>query len=307
MRDLKGRIGSVASSEKITGAMKMISSAKMHKAESALRRVRPFRDQIQNTIDHLISADAEYSSPLTEIRPVKRRAIVLLSSDEGLCGAFNMNLFKRTLEIINQARMAETENPVMFVVYPIGKKASKFAQKLVGDNVEIVTADEMTAKSSVEDIARFTGELTREFIAGKVDCVEVVYTHYKSASKQILATRQLLPIAADDLATGEKVERNKPYLFEPDVNTIYNEVLPLYVLSSMQEAICSNRVSEQAARVMAMQSANDNAKELLDELQLEYNKLRQQSITSELLDIIGGKVDCQKERGHHLHPLSVWQ
>ena len=283
MRDLKGRIGSVASSEKITGAMKMISSAKMHKAESALRRVRPFRDQIQNTIDHLISADAEYSSPLTEIRPVKRRAIVLLSSDEGLCGAFNMNLFKRTLEIINQARMAETENPVMFVVYPIGKKASKFAQKLVGDNVEIVTADEMTAKSSVEDIARFTGELTREFIAGKVDCVEVVYTHYKSASKQILA--------ADDLATGEKVERNKPYLFEPDVNTIYNEVLPLYVLSSMQEAICSNRVSEQAARVMAMQSANDNAKELLDELQLEYNKLRQQSITSELLDIIGGKVD----------------
>ena len=288
--DLKGRIGSVASSEKITGAMKMISSAKMHKAESALRRVRPFRDQIQNTIDHLISADAEYSSPLTEIRPVKRRAIVLLSSDEGLCGAFNMNLFKRTLEIINQARMAETENPVMFVVYPIGKKASKFAQKLVGDNVD-VTADEMTAKSSAEDIARFTGELTREFIAGKVDCVEVVYTHYKSASKQILATRQLLPIAADDLATGEKVERNKPYLFEPDVNTIYNEVLPLYVLSSMQEAICSNRVSEQAARVMAMQSANDNAKELLDELQLEYNKLRQQSITSELLDIIGGKVD----------------
>ena len=291
MRDLKGRIGSVASSEKITGAMKMISSAKMHKAESALRRVRPFRDQIQNTIDHLISADAEYSSPLTEIRPVKRRAIVLLSSDEGLCGAFNMNLFKRTLEIINQARMAETENPVMFVVYPIGKKASKFAQKLVGDNVEIVTADEMTAKSSAEDIARFTGELTREFIARKVDCVEVVYTHYKSASKQILATRQLLPIAADDLVTGEKVERNKPYLFEPDVNTIYNEVLPLYVLSSMPVAICSNRVSEQAARVMAMQSANDNAKELLDELQLEYNKLRQQSITSELLDIIGGKVD----------------
>ena len=108
MRDLKGRIGSVASSEKITGAMKMISSAKMHKAESALRRVRPFRNQIQNTINHLISADAEYSSPLTEIRPVKRRAIVLLSSDEGLCGAFNMNLFKRTLEIINQARMAET-------------------------------------------------------------------------------------------------------------------------------------------------------------------------------------------------------
>lgn len=288
MRDLKGRIGSVASSEKITGAMKMISSAKMHKADMALRRVRPFRDQIQRTINHLISADAEYSSPLTEARPVKRRAVVVLSSDEGLCGAFNMNLFKRTLELINQGR-EEAGNSVMFVVYPIGKKASQFARKLAGKDVEIAVVDYMTAKSPGEDIARFTSELTRDFLAGKIDEIEVVYTHYKSASKQMLATRRLLPIKAGDLATGEKVERNKPYLFEPDANTIYNEVLPLYVLSNMQEAISSNRVSEQAARVMAMQSANDNAKELLDDLQLEYNKLRQQSITSELLDIAGGQ------------------
>lgn len=290
MRDLKGRIGSVASSEKITGAMKMISSAKMHKAELALRRIRPFRDQIQNTINHLVSADAEFSSPLMAARPVKRKAIVVLSSDEGLCGAFNMNLFKHTLEIINRAK-AEADNSVMFVVYPIGKKASKFAQKLVGDHVELVVADYMTAKSPGEDIARFTGDLTREFIAGNLDEIEVVYTHYKSASKQTLATRRLLPIGADDLLAGKKVERNRPYLFEPDVKTIYDKILPLFVLSGMQEAISSNRVSEQAARVMAMQSANDNAKELLEELQLEYNKLRQQSITSELLDILGGKVD----------------
>ena len=289
MRDLKGRIGSVASSEKITGAMKMISSAKMHKAELALRRIRPFRDQIQSTINHLISADAEFSSPLTAVRPVKRKAIVVLSSDEGLCGAFNMNLFKRTLELINQAK-DEALN-YMFVVYPIGKKASNFAQKLAGDGVEIAVTDYMTAKSPGEDIARFTNELTRAFVAGEIDEVEVVYTHYKSVSKQTVTTRRLLPIEADSLATSGKVVRNKPYLFEPDVNTIYNEILPLYVLSSMQEAISSNRVSEQAARVMAMQSANDNAKELLEELQLEYNKLRQQSITSELLDIIGGKVD----------------
>ena len=289
MRDLKGRIGSVASSEKITGAMKMISSAKMHKAELALRRIRPFRDQIQSTINHLISADAEFSSPLTAVRPVKRKAIVVLSSDEGLCGAFNMNLFKRTLELINQAK-DEALN-YMFVVYPIGKKASNFVQKLAGDGVEIAVTDYMTAKSPGEDIARFTNELTRAFVAGEIDEVEVVYTHYKSVSKQTVTTRRLLPIEADSLATGGKVVRNKPYLFEPDVNTIYNEILPLYVLSSMQEAISSNRVSEQAARVMAMQSANDNAKELLEELQLEYNKLRQQSITSELLDIIGGKVD----------------
>ncbi len=290
MRDLKGRIGSAASSEKITGAMKMISSAKMHKAEAAVRRVRPFRDQIQTTINHLISADVEFSSPLTEVRPVKRRAIVVLSSDEGLCGAFNTNIFKRALELINQAQ-ENAEHPIEFVVYPIGKKAKKFGQKLVGDSIEVVTVDYMTAKSPAEDVARFVGELNRAFLAGKIDRLDVVYTHYKSMSKQVLATRQLLPIVADDLTAGGKVEHNKPYLFEPDVNTIYNEILPLYVLSNMQEAVCSNRASEQAARVMAMQSANDNAKELLEELQLEYNKLRQQSITAELLDIVGGSIE----------------
>ncbi len=289
MRDLKGRIGSAASSEKITGAMKMISSAKMHKAEAAVRRVRPFRDQIQTTINHLISADVEFSSPLTEVRPVKRWAIVVLSSDEGLCGAFNTNIFKRTLEVINQAK-ENAESPIVFVVYPIGKKARKFAQKLVGDSVTVETVDYMTAKSPAEDVARFVGELNRAFLLGRIDRLDVVYTHYKSMSKQVLATRQLLPIVADDLA-GEKIDHNKPYLFEPDVNTIYNEILPLYVLSSMQESVCSNRASEQAARVMAMQSANDNAKELLGELQLEYNKLRQQSITAELLDIIGGNIE----------------
>ncbi len=289
MRDLKGRIGSAASSEKITGAMKMISSAKMHKAEAALRRVRPFKNQIQTTINHLISADVEFSSPFTEARLVKRWAIVVLSSDEGLCGAFNTNIFKRTLEFINQAR-ENTGSPIEFIIYPVGKKARKFAQKLSETSVGVIDVDYMTAKSSAEEVARFVAELNRAFLAGRIDRLDVVYTHYQSMSKQVLATRQLLPVVADDLAHGDKVERNKPYLFEPDVNTIYNEILPLYVLSSMQEAVCSNRTSEQAARVMAMQSANDNAKELLDELQLEYNKLRQQSITNELLDIVGGSI-----------------
>ncbi len=289
MRDLKGRIGSAASSQKITGAMKMISSAKMRKAEVAVRKVRPFRNQIQTTINHLVSADVEFSSPLTEVRPVKRWAIVILSSDEGLCGAFNMNLFKRALELINQAR-ENGDTPVEFVVYPVGKKAVKFSYKLAGADVKVVTTGYMTAKSPAEDINRFTGELTREFLAGGIDRLDVVYTHFKSMSKQSLAVRQLLPIVADDLTAGGVAEHNKPYLFEPDVNTIYNEILPLYVLSSMQESINSNRASEQAARVMAMQSANDNAKQLLEELQLEYNKLRQQSITAELLDIVGGQV-----------------
>lgn len=290
MRELKGRIGSVSSSQKITGAMKMISSAKMRKAELALRKVRPFRNQIQTTISHLLEADGEYTSPLTEQRAVKRIALVLLGSDEGLCGAFNVSLCKLLLETIRNAR---AEAPVSFVIYPVGKKAVKFALKLAGADIEVVQLPYMSAKSSAEEVKQFTVVLTESFLNREVDRVEVVYMNFKSMSRQELATRVVLPIEAGNFpgASEGKYNSNKPYLFEPDANTIYNKILPLFVLSDMQELVCENRASEQAARVMAMQTANDNATKLLEELQLEYNKLRQQSITTELLDILGGKVE----------------
>lgn len=290
MRELKGRIGSVSSSQKITGAMKMISSAKMRKAELALRKVRPFRNQIQTTISHLLEADGEYTSPLTEQRAVKRIALVLLGSDEGLCGAFNVSLCKLLLETIRNAR---AEAPVSFVIYPVGKKAVKFASKLACADIEVVQLPYMSAKSSAEEVKQFTAVLTESFLNREVDRVEVVYMNFKSMSRQELATRVVLPIEAGNFpgASEGKYNSNKPYLFEPDANTIYNKILPLFVLSDMQELVCENRASEQAARVMAMQTANDNATKLLEELQLEYNKLRQQSITTELLDILGGKVE----------------
>lgn len=287
IRELKGRIGSVASSEKITGAMKMISSAKMHKAMQALQRVEPFRQQIQHTIDNLLSTDSEYSSPLTQERPMRNVAIVLLGSDEGLCGAFNMMLFKQMLETINRIK-EEAGAEVTFTIYPIGKKVVKAAQKLTLPSVEVVELDYMNAKSSGEKIKQMCDELTQSFLNEETDRIEIVFMQFLSVGRQRLANRTMLPITPEQ--SSEKNEC-KPYLFEPDVATIFNEVLPLSVMASLQESICENRASEQAARVLAMQSANDNAKKLRDELQLEYNKLRQQSITNELLDILGGIVD----------------
>ncbi|MBQ2979412.1 MAG: ATP synthase F1 subunit gamma [Bacteroidaceae bacterium] len=287
IRELKGRIGSVSTSEKITGAMKMISSAKMHKAMQALQRVEPFRHQIQSTIDNLLAADSQYTSPLTQVRPIKSVGIVLLGSDEGLCGAFNMMLFKQMLETINRIREEENEE-VTFTLYPIGKKVVAASRKLALPSVKVAEIDYMNAKSSGEKIKQLCDELTQSFLGETLDRIEIVFMEFLSVGRQRLANRIMLPIVTE---TPDNIGECKPYLFEPDVTTIFDEVLPLSVLASLQESICQNRASEQAARVLAMQSANDNAKKLREELQLEYNKLRQQSITNELLDILGGKVE----------------
>lgn len=289
LRELKGRIGSVASSEKITGAMKMISSAKMHKAQGALGRLLPFRGQIQTIIGNLLSADTTFSSPLLETREVKRVGIVAFGSDDGLCGAYNINLFKTVLSRIDEYRNrygADTR----IVIIPVGSKIAKAALKIAGGNIEVDVPAEVTSKSDAATIRTFTSRLQQRFVAGDLDEVHLVYMHFVSVSRQTAQDDCLLPVSAEALAEGSAGVACRPYIFEPDANTIFSSVIPMYILAVMQDVFTENQASEQAARVMAMQSANDNAKKLLDQLQLEYNKLRQQSITTELLDILGGQV-----------------
>ncbi len=285
LRELKGRIGSVASSEKITGAMKMISSAKMHKAELALGKIVPFKSQLQTIMSNLIATDAEYTSVLTEIRTINTVAIVVLGSDDGLCGAYNINIFKDLLIHIRSLKKQFSAN---VIIYPVGKKIAKAVGKLNIDGVSVVAAG-VSPKAGLTEVKRLTELLRDDFVASKIDKVEIFGMEYISAGKQKLKVSQLLPVASE--AFGTVGESNKPYLFEPDANTIYNSILPLYINSLMQESFLQNVASEQAARVMAMQSANDNAGKLLDELKLEFNKLRQQGITTELLDILGGQVE----------------
>lgn len=289
LRELKGRIGSVASSEKITGAMKMISSAKMHKAEQSLRRLLPFRNQIENIIGNLLSADAEFSSPLLEIREVKTVTVVVFGSDDGLCGAYNVNIFKRLLGVIAEYREKYGQD-VTIRICPVGNKMRKAVCKIIGGNVSLKSADGVDSKTSGDSVRVFIEDLQTEFLNGITDKVDVLYMSFKSMSRQSLAIDQLLPIVQDSFTTANQKLTCKPYLFEPNANTIFCSVLPMYLMAMMQDVFTENRASEQAARVMAMQSANDNAKKLLEQLQLEYNKLRQQSITTELLDILGGQI-----------------
>ena len=291
LRELKGRIGSVASTEKITGAMKMISSAKMHKFEQALKRLVPFRSQVQTVIGHLLAADGEYTSPLIEEREVKNIAYLVYGSDDGLCGAYNNNIYKGLLEYIEMARQKYGEN-VTISILPVGKKMAKASLRFAGTSVKVEPVA-LHTRSSQRELADFTEELKNAYLEGKYDLVEVVYMHYHSVSRQKLTKEQVLPVSYEALCSGDHgdVNKNAPCLFEPDGNTIFNSVLPLYILAMMQAQFTENNASEQAARVMAMQSASDNAKTLLEGLQLEYNKLRQQGITTELLDIVGGQVE----------------
>lgn len=290
LRELKGRIGSVGSSEKITGAMKMISSAKMHKAEGAIRRLLPFRTQLENIIGNLLQADAEFTSPLTDAREVKRAYVVVLGSDDGLCGAYNVNIFKQLIAHIDALRSELGDDRLPVTVYPVGSKMLKACRRLAMPGVDVAQECGVNSKSSDSDVKEFVGRLSADFLGGLTDRVDFIYMSYQSVSRQRLKAQQILPVLPTNFANAEKSASNRPYIFEPDAETIFRSALPLMVLSSVQEIFCENRASEQAARVMAMQSANDNAKKLLEQLSLEYNKLRQQSITNELLDILGGQV-----------------
>lgn len=291
LRELKTRIGSVASTEKITGAMKMISSAKVHQNEAALRKLQPFKDKIKSIMGHILSTDQNFDSPLIVAREVNRAAVVVFGSDDGLCGAYNSNILKGLLAHIESLRQ-ELGEDLAIDVYPVGKKMLKAVDRLHDPRLNIISTDGVDSKMKGDQVNAFTDSLRHTFTSGETDRIDVIYMKYKSMSRQTLTAEPLFPISEKALLEdASEVNDNQLYIFEPDANSIFNEVLPMFVLSTMQEITIENRSSEQAARVMAMQSANDNAKKLLEELRLEYNKLRQQSITTELLDILGGQVE----------------
>ena len=288
LRELKARIGSVASSEKITGAMKMISSAKMHKAELALRQLKPFRSQVETIIANLLSADVDFASPLLESREVKSIDLVVMGSDDGLCGAYNVNIYKQAVSEVETLR---SQYPgAVITVMPVGSKIAKQVVKLGRPDVKVNLTTGVDSKSDGEAVKIFTDTLRERFIAGQSELAVILSTHFHTVSRQRIESRQFLPVQASSLSCNNGNITIKPYIFEPSPRAIVDSVLPLYQLAVMQDIFTQNRASEQAARVMAMQSANDNAKKLLEQLRLEYNKLRQQSITNELLDIVGGQV-----------------
>ena len=222
---------------------------------------------------------------------MKKIAFAFFGSDDGLCGAYNINIFKAALEELKKLQ-AKYGPAVDIDIYPIGQKIAKAVAKIAGQHINVVKIDGVDSKMEAEKVNEFTHTLRDRFSSGEYDLVCVEYMKFFSMSRQKATLETLFPISGETLLEGsENMVSTGMCIFEPDANSIFNAVLPMFVLSSMQEITIENRASEQAARVMAMQSANDNAKKLLEGLQLEYNKLRQENITTELLDILGGQVE----------------
>ena len=287
MRELKGRIDSVHSSQKITGAMKMISSARLRKAESRLAHSQPYREKLWEIYHHIMGAGCEYDSPLTRAREVRRVAVVIFASDEGLCGAFNINVYKELKEVVREYRQKGVKE---ITVWPVGKKIQYDVHRMSGVAIEEVNPLFEGKKDFSQATKVVAEQLVNQFLAGKIDRADIIYTHYKSIGTQLVMNQRFLPVRQEEQKEVTAEQERTWYIYEPDCAAILQTLYPLILHAQMYQALMESRTSEQAARILAMQMANDNANKLLGNLHLEYNKLRQQGITSELLDIAGGTV-----------------
>ena len=291
LKEVKNRISSVKSTRQITSAMKMVASAKLHKAQGRIENMLPYQRKLNEILTNFLSTDATIESPYTDERPVGRVAIVAFSSNSSLCGAFNSNVAKMLERTLEEYQSLGREN---IQIYPVGKKVEEAVKKL--GFVPQGSYQEMADKPSYMQAYELAGTLMKEFLEGRVDKVELIYHHFKSTGSQILTRDEYLPIHLDKVAeeapesTAGKSSFNNDYIVEPSAARLITELLPKVLSQKIYTVLLDSNTSEHAARMLAMQAATDNANELIQDLTKQYNKSRQQAITNELLDIIGGSM-----------------
>ena len=280
LKEIKSRIQSVKSTQKITSAMKMVSSAKLRKAQKTIENLFPYEQKLNGLLNNFLSAEEDNVSVFAETREVKNVAIVVFSSNSSLCGSFNTNISKKLHQTIDSYKSNGIEK---ILIYPVGKKVAKATRKT---GIEPQSNfDSMADKPNYQDAMNLADTILLLFKNNDIDQVELIYHHFKSKSTQVLTQETFLPI---QLKSTEKGIVALDYIVEPDRETIMSELIPKVLRLKIYTALLDSNASEHAARTMAMQMATDNASDLLQELSLQYNKSRQQAITNELLDIIGG-------------------
>jgi len=319
LKEIKGRIASVKSTRKITSAMKMVASSKLHHAQVAIQNMLPYEELLEHILKSFLAAEVEAHTIFDQERPIKRAALVVFTSNSSLCGGFNANTIKMMLNAVDEYDKTIGRDNVE--IYPIGRKVYEKAKKM-----GLAVQGEYSAladKPNVQQCIDIVMEVGQKFAEGKIDKVELIYHHFKSAGSQILTRKTFLPIDIESelqadherdltsvIATKESQEYlkkrgeremeqkkddvkplNDNFIVEPDMNTVLSQLIPKLAHLMLYTALLDSNASEHAARMVAMQTATDNADELLRELNLQYNKGRQQAITNELLDIVGGSVN----------------
>lgn len=286
LKEVKTRINSVKSTRKITSAMKMVASAKLHKAQGAIENMLPYQRKLNKILTNFLSADLPVESPFCVERPVKRVAIVAFSSNSSLCGAFNANVLKMFLQTVGEYRELGQDN---ILIYPVGKKIEEAVKKL--GLFPQGSYQKLADKPSYDEAAALAKLLMELFLEKNIDRVELIYHHFKSMGVQELLRERYLPI---DLSAVQNDEERggvvNDYIIEPSAAQLIADLIPQVLSQKIFTAALDSNASEHAARTLAMQIATDNANELIQELTKQYNKTRQQAITNELLDIVGGSM-----------------
>lgn len=282
LKEVKGRIATVNNTRKITSAMKMVASAKLHKAQAAITRMLPYEQRISRLLANFLSGSEQIVSPFTVQRKVKRMALIVFSSNSSLCGGFNANVIKHTQQWLEKHAHLPQED---ILLYPVGRKVwealTKQGYQVQGD------FQHMADKPTFAEAAALAQSLMEMYQKGEVDRVELLYNHFKSTSTQVLTNEVYLPIPLPD---QEETLGETDYILEPSRAELLAMLLPKVLRLKLYTVLLDSNASEHAARTLAMQIATDNADDLLQELTLMYNKTRQQAITNELLDIVGGSM-----------------
>lgn len=286
LKEVRDRIKSVKNTQQITKAMKMVSAAKLRKAQQAIVQMRPYANKQNEMLRNILSAlggDADTS--FGKERAVKKACVVVVTSNRGLCGAFNTNVIKEAVATI-EAKYSETRDEGNLTILPIGKKGNEFFRKNYPNIDRIEDYVDLFSDLSFDNVSTVSQKLMDAFEEGEYDMIDAAYGRFKNAATQFAETEQWLPVPKVEADVDVKGTAN--YIFEPNEQELLEHLVPSILQTTFQKYLLDTHASEHGARMTAMDKASENANELLNELKLSYNKARQEAITNEILEIVGG-------------------
>lgn len=287
LKEVKSRIQSVTSTQQITKAMKMVAAAKLRRAQDRIVQMRPYSERLTGILKNVSSSVSDdLENEYAVVRDIQKVAILVVSSDKGLCGAFNSSAFKATIQLL-QTKYKQQYEAGNVTIVPLGKKSMEFFKKR-NYKVEVKFWD-VFSNLSFDEIRPVAEYLMDGFKSGQFDAVELVYNEFKNVATQVLRVEKFLPIEPAEILEGADTGSNAvDYIYEPSIDFIMNELIPKSLKIQVYKATLESNASEQGARMTAMDKATENAGELLKELKLMYNRTRQAAITKEILEIVGG-------------------
>jgi len=284
-KEIRLKIKSVQNTRKITKAMEMVAASKMRKAQDRMRQARPYGDKIRNIVAHLAQANPEYRHPfVVRHKELANVGLIMVTTDKGLCGGLNTNIQRAVLQQVKQWEAGG----VKFQATAIGNKGFGFLQRLNANLVSHVV--QLGDKPHLEKLIGPVKLQLDAYAEGRIDALYIAYSRFVNTMKQEPVIEQLLPLSAERFAQSDEEKRaySWDYIYEPDAQRVIDELMTRYVEALIYQSVAENMASEQSARMVAMKAASDNAKKLIEELQLVYNKTRQAGITKEISEIVGG-------------------